>query len=365
MSYELDFMPVGENSSSGDAILFRFWNKESGETSEDQTICLIDGGYTENGKAIEEHVRKYYNTNHINLVISTHPDADHIGGLSYVLENMEVDELWIHRPWLMTDGLYDCFEDGRITDDSLARKIKEGLSKAYDLVELAENKGITITDPFTGETAFDDTIRVLSPSEDYYKDLLKEFRCTPEPAKEETKSMLQKALNVLSKIIPAEWGIDYLENNPETTAENNSSVVLLLKTDNKYSLLTADAGVSALNHAADELENLGLDSNCADYIQLPHHGSKHNVDSKLLNRLIGESIKETDVASKSGIVSISKESDGKHPSKAVLNAFKQRGVNVCKTRGVNLVYHSNDIPVREGYSTAQSYDFFEKLEVDV
>ena len=128
--------------------------------------------------------------------------------------------------------------------------------------------------------------------------------------------------------------------------------------------MTSDAGVSALNYAADELECLGLNSNCAAYIQVPHHGSKHNVDSNLLNRLIGDSIKETDTASKSGIVSISKESDGKHPSKAVLNAFKQRGVNVCKTKGSNLVHRSSDIPVREGYSTAQSYDFFDKLEVD-
>lgn len=365
MSYELDFMPVGEKSSSGDAILFRFWNSENGETAEEQKICLIDGGYTENGKAIEEHIKKYYNTTHIDLVISTHPDSDHIGGLSYIIENLEVDELWIHRPWLMTDGLSDCFEDGRITDNSLARKIKEGLSKAFDLVKLAESKDIKIKDPFSGETAFDEAIRVLSPSEDYYKDLLKDFRCTPEPANEDNKSLLQNALNALSKIIPAEWGVDYLENNPKTTAENNSSVVLLLKIDNKYCLLTSDAGVLALNFAADELESLGLESNCAEYIQLPHHGSKHNVDTQILNRLIGESIKNNDAAIRKGIVSISKESDNKHPSKAVLNAFKQRGVNVCKTKGSNLVYHSNDIPMREGYTKAQSYDFFEELEVTV
>ena len=73
MSYELDFMPVGEKSSSGDAILFRFWDKENGETSEDQKICLIDGGYVENGKAIEEHAKKYYNTTHINSPSYTVP----------------------------------------------------------------------------------------------------------------------------------------------------------------------------------------------------------------------------------------------------------------------------------------------------
>ncbi len=363
MTYELDFLPVGENTKSGDAILFRFWDSANGETVEDQKICLIDGGYSENGKKIEEHMNKYYGTNKIDLVISTHPDLDHIGGLSYILENLEVKELWMHTPWNMTDGLSDCFKDGRITDNSLANRLKEGLDKACNLEKIAKEKGVNICNPFTGLSAFGGVIRVLSPTEDFYKELLKEFRCTPEPVTEEALSFADKIVAELKKII-AKWGIDNLEKNPETTAENNSSVVLLISADDKQLLLTADAGVSALANAADEIEKLGFSSNCASYVQVPHHGSKHNVNTEILNRLIGTCVDKNSEPTKNGAVSICVEDDGKHPSKAVLNAFKQRGVDICKTKGSKLWHHSKDAPAREDYSTAQPYDFFEVLEVE-
>lgn len=144
MSYELDFLPVGENTKSGDAILFRFWDDTKDESEIDQKVCLIDGGYVENGEQIKQHMDKYYHTSTIDLVISTHPDLDHIGGLAYILENMDVKKLWMHRPWRndIVDGLSDCFKDGRVTDNSIKNDLKEGLSKAYELEQLAISKNI-------------------------------------------------------------------------------------------------------------------------------------------------------------------------------------------------------------------------------
>lgn len=162
MSYELDFLPVGEGSKSGDAILFRFWDDTKGETEKNQKVCIIDGGYSENGEYIKKHIDKYYKTSVIDLVISTHPDLDHIGGLSYILENFEVKKLWLHRPWQnkYINGLSDCFKDGRVTDNSVKNKLQEGLNKAYKLELLATRKQIPIEDPFTGTTAFDGAIKI-------------------------------------------------------------------------------------------------------------------------------------------------------------------------------------------------------------
>ena len=93
MGYEIDFLPVGNGEKSGDAIAFRLGNLY-GERSE-QMVVVIDGGFRETGETLVEHIKKYYDTTHVDLVISTHPDADHTAGLKVVLEQMTVSELWM------------------------------------------------------------------------------------------------------------------------------------------------------------------------------------------------------------------------------------------------------------------------------
>lgn len=366
MSYELDFLPVGENTKSGDAILFRFWDDTKDESEIDQKVCLIDGGYVENGEQIKQHMDKYYHTSTIDLVISTHPDLDHIGGLAYILENMDVKKLWMHRPWRndIVDGLSDCFKDGRVTDNSIKNDLKEGLSKAYELEQLAISKNIPIEDPFTNLSEFDGVITVLSPDEEYYKKLLPEFRCTPEPADEQVKeSIITKVKNAIIKIFET-WTCDKLENDPTTTAENNSSTVLLLKINSsQYILLTSDAGVEPLQMVSEKLSTMGIKNNVV-YYQIPHHGSKHNVNSSLLDNLIGKIVDENTTIEKGACISVAKESDCKHPSQAVINAFVRRGIKPVLTQGKNLCKHSNDIPVRDGYVTAKQLEFCANYEVE-
>ncbi len=365
MSYELDFLPVGENTKSGDAILFRFWDDTKGETEADQKICLIDGGYAETGESIKKHIEKYYNTSTIDLVISTHPDLDHIGGLSYILENFTVKKLWLHRPWQenLVDGLSDCFKDGRVTDNSVKNKLQEGLNKAYELEQLAIDKNITVEDPFTGVTAFNGVITVLSPTEEYYRQLLTEFRCTPDPIVQTNESYIAKMQKTLKKIFET-WITDKLEDEPITTAENNSSAVILLKiSSSRYILLTSDAGVPPLLKVAEKLSEMGIKDKIV-YYQIPHHGSKHNVNTNLLNNLIGDILDEGSTISKGACVSVAKNSDYKHPSQAVINAFVRRGIKPVITKGKNLCKHSDDIPIREGYTTAKQLEFCANYEIE-
>lgn len=91
---EIEFLWVGEESKTGDAITCRFTSPETGEPA----IVLIDGGFIETGDRIVEHVEQHYGTSVVDLVICTHPDDDHIGGLFTVLQNLSVRRLLIHRP---------------------------------------------------------------------------------------------------------------------------------------------------------------------------------------------------------------------------------------------------------------------------
>ena len=107
--YEIDFIPVGEGKKNGDAIAMRI--TENGKTE----IYVIDGGTEASGEALVQHVKNYYRTNRVDYLISTHPDMDHISGLKVVLEELEVGELWMHKPWEHASKIIDDIVDKRVT----------------------------------------------------------------------------------------------------------------------------------------------------------------------------------------------------------------------------------------------------------
>ena len=94
MGYEIDFLAVGEEQG-GDAITLRLGNL-FGERKE-QTVVVIDGGFADTRKDVVDHLRTHYKTTKVDLVVSTHPDADHSGGLETVLTECDVASLWMHR----------------------------------------------------------------------------------------------------------------------------------------------------------------------------------------------------------------------------------------------------------------------------
>ena len=141
MEYEIDFLSVGENSNSGDAIALRYGNFTT--NPHDQRVVIIDGGYAGNGDDLVTHVTEYYATTRVDLVVSTHPDQDHIGGLSTVLDELHVNDLWMHRPWEHTDRIRDMFHDGRITDESLSRRFRASMEQAWEFGEKGPPAGDT------------------------------------------------------------------------------------------------------------------------------------------------------------------------------------------------------------------------------
>ena len=153
MGYEIDVLGVGKESKSGDAIALR-WGNLRGNRNE-QRVVLIDGGFRETGEDVVNHIKRYYGTTSIDAVVSTHPDQDHVNGLHIILDELDVKELWIHRPWEHNRGLAEKFLDGRVTDESIGRRLKESLDSAADLVAKAESKNIHMVEPFSGISLHD------------------------------------------------------------------------------------------------------------------------------------------------------------------------------------------------------------------
>ena len=148
MGYQVDFIGVGQESKSGDAIAIRWGNLRG--PREQQCVVVIDGGFQDSGHHLSNHVKKYYGTDLIDAVVSTHADQDHINGLGAVLDELRVRELWIHQPWRHNHGLANRFADGRVTDRSLGQRLRQNLDTASDLVNKAAKLKIYIVEPFAG-----------------------------------------------------------------------------------------------------------------------------------------------------------------------------------------------------------------------
>lgn len=288
IGFEIDFLPVWNGDRSGDAIAIRYG------IPGDYKVLVYDGGTKESGQALVDHIKLYYGTTRVDYVVNSHPDADHASGLSVVLENMDVGELWMHQPWKYSKVILDYFKDGRITDNSLAERLKGKMAAAYALEQLAEENGIPVYEPYRGASIGD--FVVLSPKSNWYvHELIAEFAKSPEQKKSESFAAggLAGIFESVTKAaaiawVTEHWGVETLRSDVQTSTENESSVILFGQLGEKGILLTGDAGVRALDATATyaESKNVSL-PNILHFIQVPHHGSRNNVSSEVLDRIVG------------------------------------------------------------------------------
>ena len=337
--FEIDFLDV-ESKKSGDAIPLQY--SSNGITR----IHITDGGFQDTGDKVVQHVKAYYgHPNSIDAVIVSHPDGDHAGGLRKVLESFDVSELWMLRPWLYADELIERF--ARFSNvENLVRRLKEVYPNIAALEEIAESKGIPIREPFQGAVIGE--FIVLAPTKERYLDLVVESEKTPEAARateESAHSMLATLGYLVEKVVSfvkAAWGVETFSSE-ETSHENEMSVIQYANLCEKKILLTADAGRGALIEAADYAPWAGLELPGIDRFQVPHHGSRRNVSTEILDRWLGEILPEKleDGAEDfTAIISASKE-DEDHPRKAVIRACIHRGANVISTEGKDICISHN------------------------
>ncbi len=369
VGYEIDFLAVGPDSKSGDAISLRFGNLLE-KKREEQAVVIIDGGFKDDGQKIIDHIKKYYDgTDIIDLVIATHPHEDHTAGLQTVLKQMQVKEFWMHKPWdeTHTNNISKWFVDGRVTDKSVSEALKKSLDTARELERIAEKKEIPIIEPFVGtykDFGFG-RIDIAGPTKEYYESLLPDFAATPE-SKGVFATLLtgvtERVTEVVSKVFE-NWAIETLDDSGETSAENNSGAITLLRVAGKQLLFTGDAGIPALTNAVDLLEAGSITHEDYSFMQVPHHGSKRCIGPTILNRLVGTKLpqEQKDTKKMSAFCSCAVNGAPKHPSKKVTNAFRRRGAHVCVTQ-VKAIWFYNNAPNRDNYSKIEPLPFYDEVE---
>jgi beta-lactamase superfamily II metal-dependent hydrolase len=328
MDYEVDFLAVGEESKSGDAIAIRYGNLDG--PRDEQTVIVIDGGFRASGEKLVDHVLNRYGTNRIDMVLASHADQDHVSGLEIVLEKMYVDQLLMHQPWRHSETLTEARSAGFRTLNA-SRRLQESLREASDLEQIAKDKGVTIIEPFAGMSTPDGRFRILGPSEDYYEELLPQI-LGPAGVRGMARSLLEAATDKISSALhPEDLEHETLRDDGETKPSNNSSVISLLTIDGKKLLFTGDAGIPALEHVLDLLEAGGFQPGDLSFVQVPHHGSRRNVGPAVLDRLLGEK-GQSECHSTAFLSAAKKNPENKHPSKKVLNAFRRRAMGSMSPR---------------------------------
>lgn len=334
---EIEFIPIGEEVNTGDAILCHFTEPGTGI----DRVILIDGGFVDTSESIARHVRTYYDRDSLDLVVSTHPDDDHINGISGVIESLRVSNLLIHRP----SGY------GFTQDEVKSKKVDE-------LIRLAQARGVNvITDAFAGTTWYNGAVMIAGPTEDYYLEQLR------------SQTGVGAIIASVGQLAQSAWGAvraalrprsddpgeGTLSDNGGTTPRNNSSIILDVQIDGYRALFTGDAGAPALKAAADTIDHAGRAAKVPDFFDVPHHGSRHNLDTETADRLLGPIV--GDLQSRTAFVSVGKKADD-FPRPEVANALKRRGYQVCLTRGQVIRWQRGAAP-RPTWTTLKPLDWLD------
>lgn len=320
MGLEIDFLAVGD----ANATVVRLY-KDSTEF-----VMVVDGGNKGDGSKVIEHIRKWtWRKNVIDLLINTHPDADHVDGLCEVVDKLDIKHVWIHDPFSYGLNVKASIQELRRSPIIQVQETTKSLTMVSNLIDLIDEKGVPRSQPFAGlqRDFLDDTnLTILGPSEPYYVDLLQKMT--------ETKAI--KEIGSSMKML--ESARERIDADNDQSPANNSSVIFTLEHRSKVYLFTADAGPSALNSAYSTYADL---MNSVYLLQIPHHGSKRNLTSKLIDLLKPEV----------GIISAS-GSTPHHPSKDVVAVFSENGTRLYGTLFNDSLSYSSPPHNRSGYFPA-------------
>ncbi|RWD02077.1 MAG: MBL fold metallo-hydrolase [Mesorhizobium sp.] len=367
MSYEVDFLPVGD--SNGDAIVIRYGSPQQG-----YLIHVVDGGFTDTGTTIVSHIDHYYGARRIDHVVVTHSDSDHVAGLIEVVESFYVGAIWMNLPWLYVDEVIDDF-DPRFTRVGLRNRLRSAYPYLLELERIARQRRIPVFPVFAGTQI--GAFTVLAPTRDRYVSLIKDFPGTPRSfAVENAPNPFQQAsgLGIGGLLSPSanpflgaavfsdqqkwyheNWTHETLSYS-ETSAPNESSVVQLGILDGQRILLTADAGPVALNEAADVADILNLRTTYPYLVQVPHHGSRRNVNPSVLDRWLGGTMQVEGAQFGWAVCSVGANKP-EYPRRRVSNAFMRRGYPVLATRTMTQTFTSPGVPLRAGWGVGVPVPF--------
>jgi hypothetical protein len=205
MGIAIEFLGVGD--SNGDAIVVQYGDANG------YKLHVVDGGYTEIGKNMIEHIEQTYGADvTIHDMVVSHADNDHAVGLIQVFERFHVGNLWMNRPWLYANEVLDQFH-GNWSPDGWIKEVRASHEYLVELEKLARARRMEPKEAFQGAQI--GAFLVLAPSRERYIRLIPDLPKTPPPYKSEAagRSLFESARSVLERVKET-MGFETLDPNP-------------------------------------------------------------------------------------------------------------------------------------------------------
>ena len=355
MAFEIDLLPVGSKKKSGDCIAFRYGDLVKGK--ENQCVVVVDGGYASTWKdTLKPHLKKYYNCEydgkiHINMVILSHPDLDHVSGLVEMAndEEVEIDMVMMHEPWKELTPAW--FKDGRITKESLKRRLGDAFEKAKQLSDAIDKVSRAPLNP--NKYDYNGAIfSILGPSQQFYKTCIANCEKTPEP--HDTIEEILETRNSIGEMSYERYERGHItwDDSENTSPINESSLIVLFEYEDVKVLFTGDAGKEGLGEAIGFANEQGIKLDDCTIIKMPHHGSRKNVNPSIMDNF---------KRCMKLYYSCASDDLGHHPSQRLINMLNEKNFRQLSTSGCTL-HWGKGAPDREGWSKANAIESFAEIE---
>lgn len=313
-NYEVHYL----NVSDADAIIIRY------EDGQNNHVVLIDAGNTSDSDKIKNYIWSHWRTYSIDLAICTHPDSDHKGGFFGLLNDRDIiiNEFWLNSPddvikedeynslYSWRNWLSHCRECYAHPTDT----------QSQDLVSLAQSTCRKVQFAYRGKSHSRIPISVVGPTMEFYHPLAIEILKNNKREKVVDNSIYEDESFFSST--QASSSID--DEADDCSPTNAGSIILLFEPmDGCKFLLLGDANRAAITDAISNNVNL---SGCR--IKVPHHGSKHNLTSELINELAPS------------CAIISAKGSRKHPSRGVVHCLSYHCIVYSTHKSGDLIHTS-------------------------
>lgn len=220
------FLDVGQ----ADSIFLEFNNK----------TMLIDAGTNDTKEFIYNYITKE-GYNKIDYLVATHPHADHIGGMSYIVKNLEIDKIYMPKVTTNTK----VFENLLTEIDNKKLKIKT--SKA----------GLNILDE--GDLKID----IIAPIKDKYEELNNYSTCIKLTYKDISYLFMGDAEKLVEDEINMDIQADILKLGHHGSSSSTSKS-FLKKVNPKYAIISVGED-NSYNHPHKETLTKLKDNNIKVY----------------------------------------------------------------------------------------------------